>query len=127
MCVYVRIEQKMKFFIKDFFSIYDQILTNPFLRIWSHLQKKSIMENFIFCAVTRMYLILSVCLSVCLFFMHVYRNLGDSHLCVIMTMQVKNYPQSHSCLKIYIPGNLYRKFKFGQFSYTTIIPPLFSP
>ena len=38
----------MKFSIKDFFSKFDQIPN--FLRIWSHLQKKSIMENFIFCA-----------------------------------------------------------------------------
>ena len=37
----------MKFFIKDFFSKYDQI--SSFLR--SHLPKKSLMENFIFCAV----------------------------------------------------------------------------
>ena len=35
---------------KDFFSECDQILS--FLRIWSHLQKKYLMENFIFCAVT---------------------------------------------------------------------------
>ena len=41
--------QIMKFFIKDFFSKYDQI--RSFLRIWSHLLKKSLMENFIFCAV----------------------------------------------------------------------------
>ena len=41
--------QKMKFSIKDFFSICDQI--HSFLRIWSHLLKKSSMENFIFCAV----------------------------------------------------------------------------
>ena len=41
--------QKMKFFIKDFFSKYDQI--GSFLRIWSDLLKKSLMENFIFCAV----------------------------------------------------------------------------
>ena len=34
--------QKMKFSIKDFFS---------FLRIWSHLLKKSLMENFILFAV----------------------------------------------------------------------------
>ena len=40
--------QKMKFSIKDFFSKFDQIPN--FLRIWSHLLKKSIMENFIFCA-----------------------------------------------------------------------------
>ena len=41
--------QKMKFFIKDFFSKSDQI--RSFLWIWSHLLKKSLMENFIFCAV----------------------------------------------------------------------------
>ena len=39
----------MKFLITDFFSKCDQISRN--LRIWSHLLKKSIMENFIFCAV----------------------------------------------------------------------------
>ena len=41
--------QKMKFSIKDFLSKRDQIRRN--LRIWSHLLKKSSMENFIFCAV----------------------------------------------------------------------------
>ena len=41
--------QKMKFFIKDFFSKCDQI--RSFLRIWSHLLEKYLMENFIFCAV----------------------------------------------------------------------------
>ena len=39
----------MKFSIKDFFSKCDQIRRK--LRIWSHLLKKSLMENFIFCAV----------------------------------------------------------------------------
>ena len=39
----------MKFCIKDFFSKCDQICS--LLRIWSHLLKKSLMENFIFCAV----------------------------------------------------------------------------
>ena len=39
----------MKFSIKKFFSKCDQIRRN--LRIWSHLLKKSLMENFIFCAV----------------------------------------------------------------------------
>ena len=42
---------KMKFSIKDFFSKCDQI--HSFLRIWSHLLKKSLVENFIFCAVSR--------------------------------------------------------------------------
>ena len=41
--------QKIKFSNKDFFSKYDQI--RRFLRIWSHLLKKSLMENFTFCAV----------------------------------------------------------------------------
>ena len=41
--------QKIKFPIKDFFSKCDQI--HSFLRLWSHLRKKSCMENFIFCAV----------------------------------------------------------------------------
>ena len=39
----------MKFTIKDFFSKCDQIYGK--LRIWSHLLKKSLMENIIFCAV----------------------------------------------------------------------------
>ena len=41
--------QKMKFSIKDFSSKCDQIRRK--LRIWSHLLEKSLMENFIFCAV----------------------------------------------------------------------------
>ena len=38
--------QKMKFSNEDFFSKCDQIRRK--LRIWSHLLKKSLMENFIF-------------------------------------------------------------------------------
>ena len=41
--------QKMKLSIKHFFSKCDQIRRE--LRIWSQLLKKSLMENFIFCAV----------------------------------------------------------------------------
>ena len=41
--------QNMKFPIKYLFSKFDQI--RSFLRIWSHLLKKSLMENLIFCAV----------------------------------------------------------------------------
>ena len=41
--------QKMKFSIKDFCSKYDQI--RSLLRIWSHVLKKSLMENFTFSAV----------------------------------------------------------------------------
>ena len=43
--------QKMRFLIKDFLSKCDQI--RNFLQIWSHLLRKSLMENFIFCAVQR--------------------------------------------------------------------------
>ena len=39
--------QNMKFSIKEFFSKCDQICS--FLRIWSDLLKKSLIENFIFC------------------------------------------------------------------------------
>ena len=38
--------QKKKFSIKYFFRKCDQI--RSYLRIWSHLQEKSLMENFIF-------------------------------------------------------------------------------
>ena len=41
--------QKMKSSIKVFFSKCDQIRRK--LRIWSHLLKKSLIQNFIFCAV----------------------------------------------------------------------------
>ena len=39
----------MKFSTTDFFCKCDQI--RSFLRIWSHLLKKSLMENFNFCEV----------------------------------------------------------------------------
>ena len=52
--------QKMKFSIKNFFSKYDQI--RSFLRIWSHLLKKSLMENFVFCA-EQLLRSLDVCIS----------------------------------------------------------------
>ena len=41
--------QNMKFSSKDFFSKCDEI--RSFLRIWSHLLKKSLMKNLIFYAV----------------------------------------------------------------------------
>ena len=45
------LHKKMKFSIKDFFNKCDQIRRK--LRIWSHLLKKSLMRNFIFCAAKR--------------------------------------------------------------------------
>ena len=44
-----RIPQKMNFSIKDLFSKCDQIRWK--LQIWSHLLKKSVIVNFIFCEV----------------------------------------------------------------------------
>ena len=44
--------QKMKFSVKDFFSKCDQICKK--FRIWSHLLKKSLLENFISYAVYQM-------------------------------------------------------------------------
>ena len=49
MFMHMSTAQKMKFSINDFLSKCDQI--RSFLRIWSHLLKKSLMENFIFCVV----------------------------------------------------------------------------
>ena len=46
---YTDTAQKMTFPIKDFFGKYDQI--RGLLRIWSHLPKKSLMENSNFCVV----------------------------------------------------------------------------
>ena len=46
---YLITAQKGKFSIMNFFSKCDQIRRK--LRIWSHLLQKSLMDNFIFCAV----------------------------------------------------------------------------
>ena len=47
--------QKVKFSITDFFSKCDQIRSK--LRVWSHLLKKSAMQNSIFCTVSNTVLI----------------------------------------------------------------------
>ena len=47
--ILLRLHKKIKFTINDFFSKSDQIRKK--LRIWSHLRKKSLTENFFFCAV----------------------------------------------------------------------------
>ena len=67
--------QKMKFFIKDFFSKADQI--RSFLRIWSNLLKKSLMENLIFCAVFWWALITRIFVK----FYKIARNLLDMMNC----------------------------------------------
>ena len=47
---YTHAAQKMKLPVKDFFSQWDPIHRKQW--IWSHLLKKSLMENFSFCAVS---------------------------------------------------------------------------
>ena len=61
----------MKFFIKDFFSKCDQIRRK--LRIWLHLLKKSLVENFIFCAVAFMQYVAILLKITCLEY-RVYRT-----------------------------------------------------
>ena len=46
---HITLHKNMKFYIKDFLSKCDQI--RSFLRIWSYLLKKSLMEIFLFYAV----------------------------------------------------------------------------
>ena len=58
--------QKMKFSIMDFFSKCDQI--RSFLLIWSHLLKKCVMKNFIFCAMYCVVTLLAASLFVLNFF-----------------------------------------------------------
>ena len=53
--------QKMKFSIQNFFSKCDQIRKK--LRICLHLLKKSLMENFVFCAVDNVIKTLEVSLN----------------------------------------------------------------
>ena len=50
----------MKFLIENFFSKCEQ--TSNILRIWSHLLKKTLMENFISCAVNLFWLKIEKCL-----------------------------------------------------------------
>ena len=46
----IRLHKKMKFSIRNFLSKCHQ--KHRKLRIWSHLLKKSVIENFVFCAVS---------------------------------------------------------------------------
>ena len=46
-----KVAQKMRFSMQDFLSNCDQV--RSFLQICSHLLRKSLMENFIFCVVQR--------------------------------------------------------------------------
>ena len=49
---------KMKFSIEDFFSECDQIRSK--LRTWPYLLKKSLTENFIFCAMSSVFHLMEI-------------------------------------------------------------------
>ena len=50
------LHKQMKFSIMNFSSKCDQI--RSFLRVWSHLLKKSLMENFICCEMVPIFIML---------------------------------------------------------------------
>ena len=60
----ITLHKRMEFSIKDFFSKCDQICWSHLDRIWSHLLKKSLMENFSFCVVSVCRLALSLSLVI---------------------------------------------------------------
>ena len=84
--------QKMKFFIKDLFSKCDQI--RSFLRIWSHLLNKSLMENFIFYAVeislvhAKLFMVQSCRNDICLHSVCLYPNLILNKCSTIILSQI---------------------------------------
>ena len=67
--------QKMKFSIKDFFIKLGQIRWK--LRIWSHLLKKSLTENFIFCALWK-----CQCIKYFWFYLLLCRRI-EVHVCIL--------------------------------------------
>ena len=68
--------QKTKFSIKDLFSKFDQICS--FLRIWAQLLKKSLMKNFIFCAVLLSHQTIPNPTSLCGWYLFSFVNIFDS-------------------------------------------------
>ena len=77
----------MKFSIKDFLSKCDQIRRK--LRIWLHLLKKSLMENFSFCAVSiikKYSEFLEIRLEYSYVYSHLWRNLRLQNNSVLFSM-----------------------------------------
>ena len=82
--------QEMKFFAKDFFSKCHQIRRK--LRIWSHLLKKSVMENFIFCAVHDWWALLTKYVALCVTFFtpEIFINSRDIQNCLSKCCSAKD-------------------------------------
>ena len=75
----------MKFLIKDIFCKCEQI--RSFLRIWSHLLKKSLIENFIFCAV---------------FIWNEFPNPVRKMFCTFLAMSTKNLASFQEVAEAYL-------------------------
>ena len=86
--------QKMKFSIMDFFSKCDQIRRR--LRNWSYLLKKSLMEKFIFCAVSKLQLVNYQSASqMCRRFQCNFNFQNYSackYNCMLLTLMVQSFP-----------------------------------
>ena len=77
----------MKFSVKDFCSRCEKI--RSFLRIWSHLLKKSSMENFTFCTVISIYIDVLFTSSPCMTFWipknsHILKSVFSDAFCVLI-------------------------------------------
>ena len=88
----------MKFSIMGFFGKCDQIRSS--LRIWSHLLKKPLMENFIFCAVDVAFFQKNMVTFDCI----LSKSFKVSTLTIaFVTSRVKISTQTHNFLQICCP------------------------
>ena len=91
------LHKKLKFSIMDFFSKCDKI--RSFLQICSHLLKKSLMKNFIFCAPLRILLV--NCWTIAIWAEHKFFSLAIHRWMLIITHpfltqpSTSLYPPSH--------------------------------
>ena len=105
---------KMKFSIKNFFSTCYQI--RGCLRIWSHLLKKFLMENFIFCAV-------AFSIGICITMMFRINVFGVTILlhCVKSVLIRSFFWSVFSCIRTS------KNSEFGHFSHSVIYVITYSP
>ena len=95
--------QKMKFPIKGFFSKCGQIRRK--LWIWSHLLRKSLMENFIFFTVNNFHSILS---SFVLLYKFFQNKMGPLDSCIFKVLSYLRVLDRLGCSKVLqSPGSLF--------------------
>ena len=114
----------MRFSINDFFSKCDTIRS---LRIWSHLLKTSLMENFIFCAVST-YFSSNCCISFWLYYIIaqiLVHNLAYilvrilTNILVQLTFEIFDWKQLRNCPHLSSP---HFSFRFLQLYYHAFSP-----